>query len=102
MIAVLTLLVALPIGFLVRDRLAGFLVYGLAMAHLYTFQSATLVMAWVDGDRTAFTGSGSADTLPYLLVTTAVYLAGFGLVVLGQRLRTRRDTRRDAVQLETA
>lgn len=102
MIAILTVLLALPLGFLVRDRTVGFLVYGLAMAHLYTFQTGTLVMNWVDGDRSAFSGPDDAGTLPYLAVTTVVYAVGLGLVALGQRLRTRRDSRRSTAQLAAA
>lgn len=99
MIALLTVLVALPIGWAVRDRLAGFLAYGLAMAHLYTFQTATLVLEWVDGSEAAFQGSDLAGTWGYLATTTLVYAVGLGLVVLGQRLRSRRDRRRESVQL---
>ena len=102
MIAILTLLAALPIGYLVRHRTAGFLAYGLAVAHLFTFQTAVLVMNWAQGDRTAFTGTDDASTLPYLVVTTLIQAAGFGLVAAGQRLRARRESRRAVVQLDPA
>jgi hypothetical protein len=103
-IAVLTLLVAVPIGWSVRDRVAAYLVYGLLMSHVFTFQTANLLMEWVDGSTTAFPRDGGttlADTWPYLLVTSLVYAAGLGLVALGRWLRARHDGRR-GVELATA
>jgi len=104
-IAVVTLLIAFPIGWFVRNRLAGFLVYGLVMAHLYTFQTAGLVMEWVNGSDAGFPQSKSTSmwgaTWEYLLVTTLVYAVGLALVALGQRVRSRREVRRGTVELET-
>jgi hypothetical protein len=102
--AVLTVLVAFPLGWFVRNRVAGFLAYGLLMAHLYTFQTANLVMEWVNGADAAFAQTTSRSLLDvswgYLAVTSFIYAIGLGLVALGQQLRLRRDRRREAVQLE--
>jgi hypothetical protein len=104
-IAIVTVLFALPLGFFVRNRVAGFLAYGLLMAHVYTFQTATLLIEWAEGSDAAFPREGSttfADTWGYLAVTSFVYVVGLGLVALGQRLRSRRDGRRDVVSLQPA
>jgi hypothetical protein len=105
-IAVLTVLLAFPLGWFVRNRVVGFLAYGLAMAQVFTFQTAVLVMEWVNGADAAFPRTSSTAVLDgawgYLAVTSLVYAAGLGLVALGQRLRSRRETRRATVQLETA
>ncbi len=53
MIIILCLL-ALPLGFPVRDRMAAYLIYAVAFGHVYTFQTATLVMEWTDGATAAF------------------------------------------------
>lgn len=89
MIAILTLIVALPLGLLVRNRLAGYLAYAVIFGHIYTFQTANLLIEWVDGSTNAFSSEG--ETWSYLAVTTMIYAAGFGLVALGQWLRRRRS-----------
>ncbi|MFI7067006.1 hypothetical protein ACIBL3_38820 [Kribbella sp. NPDC050124] len=94
MIAILTVLVALPLGLLVRNRLAAYLVFAIAFSHVYTFQTADLVMEWVNGSTKAFPATDSnqlvGDTLGYFTFTTMIYAVGFGLVTLGHWLRNRR------------
>ena len=96
MIAILTILVALPLGLLVRNRLAAYLVFAIAFSHVYTFQTANLVMEWVNGSTHAFPGSQSNElldgTLGYFAFTSMIYAVGFALVTLGHWLRNRRRT----------
>jgi hypothetical protein len=105
-IALLTILVALPLGFLVRRRLVAYVAYGLAFAHVYTWQTAALLMEWTKGGYAAFpesAGTGdSISTMPwgYLSFTTLVYAVGFGLVALGHWLRARRTGRVTGVDLD--
>lgn len=105
MIAILTVLVALPLGYLVRNRTAAYLAFGLAFAHIYTFQTASLVMEWVNGADAAFPQSDATallgGTLGYFAFTTVVYAAGFALVTAGQRLRARSERRRSLADLAT-
>ncbi|GEP39595.1 hypothetical protein NPS01_32580 [Nocardioides psychrotolerans] len=42
MILILTLLAAFPLGYLMKTRTTPYLVFGLAFAHLFTFQTASL------------------------------------------------------------
>jgi hypothetical protein len=104
MIALLTLLVALPLGLLIRNRLAAYVAYGLAFAHVYTFQTANLVMEWTNGSTTAFPAARSQElldgTLSYFAFTSVIYAAGFGLVTLGHWLRNRRRVTTGAVDLD--
>jgi hypothetical protein len=94
MIAILTVLAALPLGFLIPNRLGAYLVYAIAFGQVYTFQTAVLVMEWTNGSSSAFSASQSqgliGNSISYLTVSTAIYAAGFGLVTLGHWLRSRR------------
>lgn len=101
MIAILVVLAALPLGYLCRERVVGYLVFIAAFAHVYAFQTLVLVMEWVNGSDAAFardTSTSQLDgTLSYFAFTTVVYAAGFALVHAGQVLRMRhgrRSTRR--------
>ena len=96
MIAILTILAAVPLGFLIPGRLAAYLAYAIAFGQVYTFQTAVLVMEWTNGSTGAFSASQSrgliGNSMSYLAVSTAIYAAGFGLVTLGHWLRDRRRT----------
>jgi hypothetical protein len=101
MVAILTLLTALPLGYLIRPRLAAYVAYGLAFAHVFTFQTLALLLEWGTGSDAAFDRDGGAP-LDYLLMTTAIYAAGLGLVTLGSWLRARRTGRVTGVDLTRA
>jgi hypothetical protein len=104
MIAILTILGALPLGLLIRNRLAAYLVYAIAFSHVYTFQTANLVMEWTNGATAAFPASTSRElldgTLGYFAFTTAIYAVGFGLITLGHWLRNRRRPASNEVRLD--
>ncbi|WP_433013890.1 hypothetical protein [Kribbella sp. CA-294648] len=101
MIAVLTILVALPLGLLVRNRLAAYLTYAILFAQVFTFQTANLVMEWVKGSTEAFPAEpGLSGTWGYLAFTSMIYAIGFGLITVGHWLRNRRRERADAVLLD--
>jgi hypothetical protein len=105
MIAILTIFVALPLGLLIRNRLAAFLAFAIAFGHVYTFQTANLVMEWVNGSTDAFPATQSDQlmdgTLGYFAFTTVIYAVGFGLVTLGHWLRNRRRAAPREVQLDS-
>ena len=94
MIALLTVLAALPLGFLIPNRLAAYLAYAIAFGQVFTFQTAVLVMEWTNGSTGAFSADQShgliGNSMSYFAVSTAIYAAGFGLVSLGHWLRNRR------------
>lgn len=94
---VIVALLALPLGYAVKNRMAAYVAFGLAFAHVYTFQTANLVMEWVNGADVAFEQSSSTSLLGpmmgYFTFTTLVLLVGYGLVTLGHFLRTRRASK---------
>lgn len=93
MILIATILTALPLGYLVRSRTAANLAYAVLFAQVFTFQTAFLVMGWVNGSASTFSQSERlvlGDTIAYLIVSSAIYAMGFALVEAGHRLRERR------------
>ncbi len=96
MVIVIAVLAAFPLGFLVRNRLAAFLAFGLAFAHVFTFQTAQLVLEATRGSEEAFGDLSDADwdwfgdTIGYFVFTTAIYAVGLALVAAGHAVRIRR------------
>ncbi len=85
MIAVVTILAAFPLGFLLSNRLAANTTYAVAYLWAFVFQSVYLMLDSLDGGRNpAFTTS--EFPLSYGVVTLAILALGFGLVQLGHRV----------------
>lgn len=97
MIALLTILVAIPLGYFCTRRSTAYLIYIAAFAQVYTFQTASLLMEWVNGSAAAFPQTKSQNVLGgssgYLVFTSLVYAIGIGLVWVGSWLRARRSAR---------
>ncbi|WP_327583458.1 hypothetical protein OHA25_47740 [Nonomuraea sp. NBC_00507] len=104
MVAIIVVLLALPIGLLIRNRLGAYLAFAVVFAQVYTFQTGLLVMEWTNGATAAFPRSTSPElldsSLGYLAFTSVVYLVGFGLVTLGHWLRGRRRHNAEEVRLD--
>jgi uncharacterized integral membrane protein len=95
-----TLLIAFPLGYFIRQRLAAYLAFVAVHSFLFTFQSTELIREWVGGSAHAF--PKDPDTVPwaYGLVNLAIYGLGFALVTLGGVVAMRRQTHtRGAVDL---
>ena len=105
MVAIVAILIALPLGFFCNKRATAYIVYIAVFAQVYTFQTATLVMEWVNGSASAFPQDKSQNMLGvstgYLAVTSLIYIVGFGLVRVGSTLRTRREGR-DVISADLA
>ena len=99
MIAIVTLLVAFPLGFLLRNRLAAFVAYLALYLYAFTVQTGYLTRAWVQGDDSAFRREADFG-LDYLAVTAAILAIGCGLVALGHHLGARRRSRAGAADLD--
>ncbi|MEO8830226.1 hypothetical protein [Lapillicoccus sp.] len=100
---IVTLLAAFPIGYLIRKRLAAFVAYIGVHSFVFTFQTATLIIAWAGGDTAAFgpfPTASTANVWGYAEVNLAIYLVGLALVFLGHRVATRRASRSDARKLD--
>src|SRR3954447_16095109 len=92
MIAIVTVLCAFPLGYLLRSRLAANVAYAVAYLWAFTFQSVYLMLQMLHGDANpAFT----TDHFPagYGLVALSIFIVGFGLVQLGHRVRNRASVR---------
>lgn len=89
MIAVVTVLGAFALGFLLTSRLAAMTAYAVAYLWSFTYQTLYLTLQSLDGGaEPAFTTE--EFPLSYGLVTLAVLGIGLGLVELGHRVRSRR------------
>ena len=93
MIAIVTVLLAFPLGFFLRSHLAANTAFAIAYLWAFTFQGVYLTRMWVGGDHSAL--PKDPDTIPvgYGLVCAAIFAVGFGLVALGHRVGARRRSR---------
>ena len=94
MIAVVTLLCAFPLGYLVRSRLAASTTYAVAYLWAFTFQTLYLMLDSLNAGRT-LNDEPAFETgdfpWQYGVVTLLIFVVGFGLVNLGHWVRQRRQ-----------
>ncbi|GAB3846979.1 hypothetical protein GCM10027610_066020 [Dactylosporangium cerinum] len=93
---IVMVLAPFPLGFFVRQRVVAYLAYVGLHSFVFTFQTTTLLKAWVGGDTSGFTKDPTAVDWPYAIVNLVIYGAGLGLVALGHRLGERRRNRTPA------
>lgn len=95
---IVAILLPFPLGFFLK-RSTALLVYIAVQGYVFTFQTATLLVAWTGGSEEAFgpfPAGDSAQIWSYGGVNLAIYVFGLGLLTLGGRLgaaRGRRATR---------
>lgn len=103
-----TVLLALPIGFLVRPRATAVLTYLVVGSWVFAFQTVTVLLSWLGHDgRSAFgpfptalpAASDSFEVFGYGAVNVLITVVGVGLVLLGHRIRSRRVERREVLAL---
>ena len=90
---IVTILVALPLGFFVRSRVAAYVAFIAIHSFVFSYQSMELIREWVGGDYSAFPKDPKAGTWNYAVVNLIIYAAGFGLVALGRKLGAKRRNR---------
>ena len=90
------MLVAFPLGYFVRSRLAANTTYAIAYLWAFVFQTLYLTLDSLgESKNPAF--ESSEFPLSYGIVTLAIFGVGFGLVSLGHRVgRGRRERRQDS------
>jgi hypothetical protein len=95
MIAIVTVLLAFPLGYRLRSRLAAGTIYSVAYLWAFTYQTLYLMLDSMapDAHNTAF--EASAFPLSYGLVTLGIFGVGFALVEAGHRVAGRRTVPRD-------
>jgi hypothetical protein len=96
MIALVTILLAFPLGFFVSNRFTANTAYAIAYLWAFVFQGIYLMLDMMNGGESpAFT----PDDFPlsYGAVALAIFAVGFGLVAVGHRAgRGRRERRQDS------
>jgi hypothetical protein len=101
----LMILIPLPLGLLVRSRMAAFVAYIAIHSFVFTFQTASLILEWINGSTHAFgpyPEFSNEDVWGYGIVNLVIYAVGLGLVALGHRIRSRRGTQPGSVELDPA
>lgn len=94
MIAIITVLTAFPLGYLMRSRLAANTTYAVAYLWAFTYQTLYLTLDSInESTNPAFTPE--KFPLSYGLVAGSIFGAGFGLVACGRFARDRRTARRE-------
>ena len=91
MIAVVTILLAFPLGFFLRSHLAANTAYAIAYLWAFVYQGVYLLLDAMNGGRDAF--DPKEFPLSYGLVALAIFGVGFGLVALGRWVGSKRRTR---------
>jgi hypothetical protein len=92
MIAIICVLTAFPLGYLMRNRLAALTTYSIAYLWAFVFQTLYLLLDSLGGGSAPAFEAGEFP-LSYGLVTLAIFLAGLGLASLGHWVRGRRRER---------
>ena len=107
---IFTILAALPLGLLVRNRGTAVLAFVIADLFVFTVQTIGVLLTWMAGKG----GIGGAkafgpypnafpisytesEVIAYGVVNLVIVLAGIGLVLLGHRIRARRIAAKNAV-----
>jgi hypothetical protein len=95
-IAIATLLLALPLGLWCRSRLVAHTAYALAYLWCFVYQTLYLLLDSLDPDATAPAFTAGEFPLSYGVVTLLVLAVGFCLVEGGHRWGARRRSGRVA------
>ncbi len=96
MIAIVTLLLAFPLGLALRSRLAAYTAYAVAYLWALVFQTLYLLLDSLGGGADPAFAPGEFPW-SYGLVTLLVLVGGFGLVAAGHRVGSRRRSRHPAL-----
>ena len=91
MIAAVTVLLALPLGYALRSHLAANTAYAIAYLWAFMFQTLYLLLDALDEGSSAPAFEVGEFPLSYGIVTLAIFLAGFGLVALGRWVAVKRN-----------
>jgi len=97
MIAIVTLLLAFPLGYGFGSRLAANTTYAVAYLWAFTFQTLYLMLDAMQPHAKAPAFEANAFPVSYGLVTLGIFAVGFALVEGGHRFAAHRATRRSPV-----
>lgn len=91
MIAVVTVVLAFPLGYLLKSRLAANTAYAIAYLWAFAFQTLYLLLDSFGGGKNPAFAAGDFPW-SYGVVTLVIFLVGFALVSLGHWVCERRTT----------
>jgi hypothetical protein len=94
MVAVVTILLAFPLGYRMRSVFAARTTYAVAYLWAFTFQTLYLMLDAMTPDAKNPAFEASAFPTSYGLVTLGIFAVGFALVEGGHRVAARRAARR--------
>jgi hypothetical protein len=94
-IAVVTVLAAFPLGYLLRNRLSAVVAYAILYLWAFVFQGIYLMLATLDHQKNPAFEVGSFPW-SYGVVAGSIFAVGFGLVFLGHRVGAGRRAGRGA------
>lgn len=97
MIALVTILSAFALGFVLKSRLAANTAYAVAYLWAFTFQTLYLMLDSMQPGAKEPAFEASSFPLSYGLVTLAIFGVGFGLVEAGHRVASTRRSARSRV-----
>jgi hypothetical protein len=89
MIAVVTILSAFALGYLMRSRLAANTAYAVAYLWAFTFQTLYLMLDSFGGTSANPAFEPGGFPVEYGVVTLTIFAVGFALVEAGHRVRAR-------------
>ena len=90
MIAIVTVLVALSVGYQLKSRQAANTIYAVAYLWAFVYQTLYLLLDALDPKSTNPAFEPGGFPLSYGLVTLAIFGVGLALVEAGHRLAARR------------
>ena len=93
MIAVVTILLAFPLGYLLRSALAARTTYAVAYLWAFTFQTLYLMLDAMTPDVKNPAFEAGEFPTGYGVVTLGIFAVGFLLVEAGHRVAKRRAAR---------
>ena len=99
---VLYVLIGFPLGYFLRSRSAAYVTLIAIHSFLAQFMAIVLVREWVGHDTSAFPADPAATPWGYGVAALVSYALAFALVEVGHRVRLRRRTRSDAIDLSDA
>jgi hypothetical protein len=108
-----TIVAAFPLGLVLTRRKTAVLAYLIAASFVFSFQSIGVLLTWMSGGKGIGGASGfgkppsgnfpvhysDSELAAYGVVNLAITLAGVGLVTLGAKLRARRSSRQELVDV---
>jgi len=94
MIAIVTILLAFPLGFWLRSAPAARTAYAVAYLWAFTYQTLYLMLDTMRADAQSPAFEVGAFPVAYGLVALAIFGLGFALVEAGHRFAGRRASRR--------